>query len=164
MRPFLLYAFSILLGISPLAAAQSSKDAGDLFVAAYMSAQKGEKEEAAGRLNLALSKLQEAAGKLDEVATEFPQWNPAVVKYRKERTTKAITRVKEKIAQAGPSREGESPSPARPAKPVAPAPEDPSETEPRLRELKKALKDRESIPKDWQELEFNGLKYYRVPL
>jgi hypothetical protein len=163
MQPFLLFALSIFLGYSSLAQAKPLGDGGDLFVSAYVKAQQGEKAEQAGHMHLALSKLKKAARMLDEVATKFPVWSPAIVKYRKERTAEAIARVRMKIANPGRHREDKSPDADR------------KELDLRLRELNERrqageaspwspLKPGEPLPKNWKEVKFNGHTSYYIIL
>jgi hypothetical protein len=163
MRPSLLFALSICMGFSPLAQAESPQDGGDLFVEAFMKADQGKDAEEAGHLDLALSKLKKAARMLDEVATKFPVWSPAIVKYRKERTAEAIARVRMKIANPGRHREDKSPDADR------------KELDLRLRELNERrqageaspwspLKPGEPLPKNWKEVKFNGHTSYYIIL
>ncbi|MEI9898481.1 MAG: hypothetical protein WDN28_32655 [Chthoniobacter sp.] len=63
--------------------------------------QQGEKAEQAGNMKAALAKLRSAAAVLDQIATQFPSWQPNIVEYRKTRTQEAIGRVQEKIARSG---------------------------------------------------------------
>ena len=122
MRPFLLFAFSIFIGFSPLANAEPPDDGGKLFVEAYVKEQQGEKSEQGGNLDIALSKLQEAARMLDQLSTKFPQWSPTIVKFRKARIAAAIARVQEKIDGPAPRHEDKPPDAARSPEPAGPAP------------------------------------------
>jgi len=122
MRPFLLFAFSIFVGVSPLANAEPPDDGGKLFVEAYVKEQQGEKSEQAGNLDIALSKLQEAARMLDELSTKFPHWSPTIVKYRKARIAAAIARVQENIDGPAPRHEDKPPDAVRSPEPAGPAP------------------------------------------
>ena len=106
MRLPLLCAFFLFLCVSPFSQAQSSGDAGDAFVNAYVTAQQGEKAEQAGNFKLALSKLREAAKQLDAISIKSPTWSPTIVKYRKDRTAEAIVRVQDKLARFGPGHGG----------------------------------------------------------
>jgi hypothetical protein len=94
----ILAAFAV--STAPMRAA-SNVDPGDLFVNAYMAVQQGEKAEQNGNFKLALTKLRSAATVLDQIASQFPNWQPQIVDYRKTRTADSITRVQEKIARFG---------------------------------------------------------------
>ena len=91
---------------------------------AYVKAQQGEKEEQAGHLDIALSKLKEAARMLDEVGKKFPLWAPTIVKYRKTRTADAIARVEDAIAKSKPSHGDKSGNGAPSTQERAAAPKD----------------------------------------
>ena len=100
MRQFVLLLLAVLaLAAAPARAAVA--DPGDLFVNAYMAVQQGEKYEQGGSFKQALTKLRYAATVLDQISTGWPNWQPQIVTYRKQRTAETIARVQEKIARFG---------------------------------------------------------------
>lgn len=102
----LLLLFSV---IQPVYA--QSGDPSEMFLNAYMAVQQGEKLERTGQNSAALSKLRYSASLLDQIATNFPDWQPLIVDYRRKKTADAISRLEESIALEGPgiSEPAESP-------------------------------------------------------
>ncbi|MCE9610653.1 MAG: tetratricopeptide repeat protein [Chthoniobacter sp.] len=96
MRHLLVIVLACFLSALHPVLAQSGSDPGDLFVNAYMAAQEGEKAEQAGDTRGALSKFRYALDALENIAKNNPNWQPAIVNYRKQRTTEAIARVQGK--------------------------------------------------------------------
>ncbi len=107
MRYFLALVTACLVSALQPLCAQSATDPGDLFVNAYMAVQQAEKAEQSGNYRTATTKLRFAAEILDGIARNYPDWQPAIVKYRKQRTSEGITRVQEKLARFGPGKTGD---------------------------------------------------------
>src|SRR5689334_25440414 len=104
----LLACFAV--GVSSVRAAGTA-DPGDLFVNAYMSVQQAEKAEQSGSYKTALAKYRSAATMLDQIASGFPNWQPQIVGYRKQRTGEAIVRVQDRIARGGGGASAPEPPP-----------------------------------------------------
>ena len=65
----------------------------DIFLAAYLSFQKGERAEAKGETKDAILKYERASELLKRVQEKHPDWNPKIVEYRVVRITKALQRL-----------------------------------------------------------------------
>lgn len=103
MRPKylpLILCASIALTIAP-AHAQVVNDPSESFLSAFSAFQKAEKIEAAGNGQAALAAYKEAARVLEQISARWPQWNPAIVEFRKKRTADAILKVQERMARGG---------------------------------------------------------------
>jgi len=148
MRPSLLFALFIWVAFSPLSPAKSPKDGGARFVAAYLKAQRAEKEEQAGNLDLALAKLQKASRMLDKMVTKFPHWSPAIVNYRKARIAGAIARVQYEIAKIAFNLANKSSNGGASAQKDAAVPEDLTDRQRQLLKLAKRIKDLEELAPD----------------
>lgn len=83
----------------PPASAAAQFDPSDVYFQGFMEVRKAEDLEAAGDYVGAAEKLRRAAKLFAAVQTYFPQWKPAVVTGRQQKTTESIARVEEK-AQA----------------------------------------------------------------
>ncbi len=114
MRQLVLFIFACLYIGAQSIHAQSS-DPGDLFVSAYMAVQAGEKAEQAGNFKEATSKFRYAAQVLDQISDRHPSWQPSIIDYRKKRTSEAITRMQDKVGQAGGGKADPGPAVAPPA-------------------------------------------------
>jgi hypothetical protein len=81
----------------PVNAARANAEAGDEFVAVYMAMIKGEKLEQAGDLKAALEIMKQAAGRLDKLSVDYPDWQPQIVKFRKDKISAAIQKLQERL-------------------------------------------------------------------
>lgn len=99
MRKLLLLLVSLAFAASP-ALAQSS-DPSDHFLTAYMAYQKGEKAENSGSFSSALTAYKQAVSTLDNITQRWPNWNPPIVKHRRDRASEAMSRVQPKIGKGG---------------------------------------------------------------
>ncbi|MHA3773953.1 tetratricopeptide repeat protein [Verrucomicrobiota bacterium sgz303538] len=103
MRPKylpLILCASIALSIAP-AHAQVVNDPSESFLSAFSAFQRAEKIESSGNGQAALAAYKEAARVLEQISARWPQWNPAIVEFRKKRTADAILKVQERMARGG---------------------------------------------------------------
>jgi Flp pilus assembly protein TadD len=91
---------SIALMVAPVRA-QVGADPSDSFVSAYTAYSKAEKAESTGNLEVALTTYRDVARILDQISSRWPQWNPAIVEFRKKRTSEAIVKIQSKLGRAG---------------------------------------------------------------
>ena len=94
-------AFSLLaiLGLA-VSTAYAEGDASDQFLDAFLNFQRGEKAESAGKSREALTAYNRAIDVLDAISARYPDWNPAIVKHRREKAAAAVARLQ---TTAGPS-------------------------------------------------------------
>ncbi len=107
MRPHALSLVAIL-GLAASAAYAVGGDASDQFLDAFLNFQRGEKAEASGNARGAVSAYNKAIDVLDSIAARWPDWNPAIVKHRREKATEAVTRL-QSSAPSAPSSSGRAP-------------------------------------------------------
>ncbi|HET6406857.1 MAG TPA: hypothetical protein VFG14_03170, partial [Chthoniobacteraceae bacterium] len=86
---------SIALAIAPLQA-QVSNDPSDSFVTAYSAFSRAERIAESGNSQAALTAYREVARILDQISARWPGWNPAIVEFRKKRTSEAIQKLQAK--------------------------------------------------------------------
>lgn len=98
-----LHAFSLfaLLGLTATAAFAEG-DASDQFLDAFLNFQRGEKSEARGDARGAVSAYNKAIDVLDSIAARHPDWNPTIVKHRRDKAAEAVTRLQGGGAQPAP--------------------------------------------------------------
>lgn len=103
MRQFRLLIFLLALGLAaaPVLRAQDT-DPSDLFLSAYMSVQKAQKQEEAGKFKLALQTYKYAATLLEQIRDKSPDWQPVIVNFRLGKTSEAIALLEKKIEVMGP--------------------------------------------------------------
>ncbi|MEQ1862308.1 MAG: hypothetical protein ABMA13_20510, partial [Chthoniobacteraceae bacterium] len=108
-----------LLSVICLAAstAFAEGDASDQFLDAFLNFQKGEKAESSGNARGALTAYNKAIDVLDAISSRWPEWNPAIVKHRREKAAEAVTR----LQPAAAGRPGSQQPPAGPVEPELPA-------------------------------------------
>ena len=73
----------------------ADQDASDTFLKAYMAFQRGEKLEKQGEVDSARAKYEEAIAILRGLRSEFPQWNPQIVRHRWRKAVDAVKRLSE---------------------------------------------------------------------
>lgn len=78
-------------GASPLA---RKSEPGDIFVTAYMAAQKSEKLEAEGQIPEAIKAMEEAIGILKQVREKYPEWQPEITGFRMKRMEEGLERLR----------------------------------------------------------------------
>jgi Flp pilus assembly protein TadD len=105
----LLAALLCLFSRVPTARADS-RDPGEIFLTAYMSAQEAEKLESQGNLKSAQAKYRFAGSILDQLQQRTPDWQPLVVEFRRKKVAEALQKLEERIA-------AEAPTPAPTAQP-----------------------------------------------
>lgn len=81
------------LGLAASAAYAESGDPSDQFLDAFLSFQKGEKAEQTGNAKGALTSYNKAIDVLDSISARWPNWNPAIVKHRREKAAEAVGRL-----------------------------------------------------------------------
>lgn len=118
----------------------------DIFLRAFSAFQKGEKLVAQNSVAEATQAFKQAATALNELETRHPDWNPAIVKFRKGRIAAALEKIQ---PQAG--------APAAPE-----APQVPPETH-RSPDINQLPPNKPST-EQWQQFQFNGQPYFFVPL
>src|SRR4029453_8243588 len=74
-------------------------DPSEIFLKAYLSAQRGEKLEREDRYKNALAKYRFAGSLIEELRKSHAQWQPAVVEYRGRKISEAILRLQERITR-----------------------------------------------------------------
>jgi Flp pilus assembly protein TadD len=104
----------LFLGASVIFGQQD--DPSEIFLKAYLSAQKGEKLEYQDRLKTALAKYRFAGSLIEELRKSHADWQPAVVEYRGRKISEAILRLQERI-----TRQTELSASASPLPDIAPA-------------------------------------------
>jgi tetratricopeptide (TPR) repeat protein len=116
-----LSAFTLLalLGLSATPAFADSGDPSDQFLNAYLAFQKAEKAEGAGNVRGAISGYSETIRQLDQLRARWPNWNPAIVTHRREKSAEGIERLQPKITQEPP------PAPGGIVEPPLPGPDGP---------------------------------------
>jgi Flp pilus assembly protein TadD len=82
--------------------AQNANDGSDLFLAAYGNFQKAEALEKKGDKAGALALYEEVFRALNQLVSQYPQWNPQVVKLRTDFTDRAIKRLRGSLGVAAP--------------------------------------------------------------
>ena len=100
MRHFLLI-FGVLLGFAVGPIRAQSNDPADYFLNAYTAFQKGEKAEGAASFRTAAGAYKQAIGACDQISSRWPNWQPPIVKYRRDRSAEALARVQPKVGKAG---------------------------------------------------------------
>ncbi len=116
MRPHALSLLAIL-GFAASAAYAESGDASDQFLDAFLNFQKGEKAETRGDARGAVTAYNRAIDVLDGVSSRWPDWNPAIVKHRRDKAAEGVAR----LQPAGSGSSGSRPAPALPVEPDLPA-------------------------------------------
>jgi len=84
---------TLMMGCPGFALESEPKTPTDIFLAAYLSYQKGEQAEAKGQVKEAILKYEGASELLKRVQEKHPDWNPAIVEFRVVRITKALKRL-----------------------------------------------------------------------
>lgn len=100
----------LLLTLAVLAAEPGhaeSSDPSDFFLNGYLSFQKGEKAEAAGNARAALSAYKQAVATLNQISDRWPEWNPPLVKYRRDRASEALKRIQPIAGKSAPGKTDE---------------------------------------------------------
>ncbi|HWL53039.1 MAG TPA: tetratricopeptide repeat protein [Chthoniobacteraceae bacterium] len=89
--------------LAPLASAQSGgSDPSADYLKGYLSVQQAEKLEREGSYKAALSKYRFAGSLFDQIHLRHPEWQPAIVDYRKKKTMAAIQNIEGKLALEAP--------------------------------------------------------------
>src|SRR5215471_2063802 len=99
----------LFLGASVIFGQQD--DPSEIFLKAYLSAQKGEKLEYQDRLKTALAKYRFAGSLIEELLKSHADWQPAVVEYRGRKISEAILRLQERITRQTQLNASSSPLP-----------------------------------------------------
>ena len=94
--PWLVVVF--FFAVTVVAVAQHD-DPSEVFLKAYLSAQKGEKLEHQDQFKTALAKYRFAGSLIEELRKSHAQWQPAVVEYRGRKISEAILRLQERITR-----------------------------------------------------------------
>ncbi len=94
--------FAIVFCFRPLRAQPG--DPSQMFLNAYMAVQQGEKLEQNGKETEALSKFRYAASLLDQISSQYSDWQPLIVNYRKRKTHEMIQSLEDSVALEGPDR------------------------------------------------------------
>jgi tetratricopeptide (TPR) repeat protein len=113
-KPFPLMITALTLAVSP--AWGQAGDPGDFFTKGYLACKKAEQAEANGQIVPALNLYKEAEAALTQLAKEFPEWQPPMVKFRLDQAVEGLARLKGKV----------NASKTKPEDPVAPLPADDS--------------------------------------
>lgn len=115
---FSLIAF---LGLAA-SSAYAESDASDQFLDAFLNFQRGEKAENSGDARAALTAYNRAIDVLDAISARSPDWNPAIVKHRREKAAEAVARL-QPAAAAG--KQGGRKGASAPVEPELPTNSDP---------------------------------------
>ncbi len=120
------------LGSNPAAYGQEpGSDPTEMFLRAFTSVQQGDKLDAEGRWQPALSKYRFAASMLEQLSRTNPNWQPLVVRYRTRKTTESIQKLEEKIRLQPGAPDGMPPGgPAAGGRSRPPSASDPAEDDP----------------------------------
>jgi Flp pilus assembly protein TadD/predicted nucleic acid-binding Zn-ribbon protein len=94
---------SVLLAsiLIPLAADQvraQQDDPSEIFLKAYLTAQRAEKLERENHFKTALAKYRFAGSLIEELRKSHPDWQPAIVEYRGRKISEGILRIQDKAA------------------------------------------------------------------
>ncbi len=89
--------------LAPFASGQTETDPSAVFLKGYMSVQQAEKLEREGSFKAALSKYRFAGSLFDQLHVRHPEWQTAIVDYRKKKTAAAIQNIESKMALEAPS-------------------------------------------------------------
>lgn len=120
-----LNALSLLafLGVAVTSAYAETGDASDQFFNAYLAFQKGERAEASGNFRAAASAYRQTLNSLDAVTARWPNWNPPVVRFRREKAADGVARMEERLDAATPAASSPErrPAPPMPAEGALPA-------------------------------------------
>lgn len=73
----------------------------DLFLRLYQHYQRTEKSEAAGQLDEALHEAKSLSKDLSAFIQQFPNWNPAILRYRQARVDEAVARLEKRLRPLG---------------------------------------------------------------
>ncbi len=92
----------LVLGLCSVQA-QSSTDAGELYLKGYSLKNEGEKMEASGDLKSAFSRYQQSLQIVTTVAQTYPAWQPEVVQYRLQVLQQCVERLSQKLGIAAPT-------------------------------------------------------------
>ena len=113
------HAFSLiaLLGLAASSAYAAGGDASDQFLDAFLNFQRGEKAETSGNARGALSAYNKAIDILDGISGRWPDWNPAIVKHRREKAAEAVSRLQPAARGSGSQR----PTASLPVEPELPS-------------------------------------------
>jgi len=83
----------------------ADQDASDTFLKAYMAFQRGEKLEKQGEVDTARAKFEEAIAILRDIRSQFPKWNPPIVRHRWRKAVDAVKRLQQGPQTLEPSSE-----------------------------------------------------------
>ncbi|MHA3773531.1 hypothetical protein ACXR0O_18510 [Verrucomicrobiota bacterium sgz303538] len=117
----------------------------DIFLRAFTASRKGEKLATENSVAEATQAFKQAAEALKELETRHPDWNPAIVKFRKGRVAAALEKIQ-----------------GRPGSPATEAPRVPPEMH-RSPDINQLPPNKPST-EQWQQFQFNGQPYFFVPL
>ncbi len=93
---------------------QAQEAASQVFLEGYLQRTEGEKAEKAGDFKLAYDCYRQAARIYDQVARDFPEYNPAMVAFRRKDLGDKITEVAERAAKMDLGRTANDPRPLPP--------------------------------------------------
>ncbi len=110
--PFVFASCALISSALPLLS-QNAGDGSDLFLSAYSNYQKAEALEKKGDKAAALALFEEVNKTLNQLSSQYPNWNPQVVKMRGQYTAQSIQRLRASNAGGAPSGLGTSPSVAK---------------------------------------------------
>ncbi|MDB6151967.1 MAG: Tetratricopeptide 2 repeat protein [Chthoniobacteraceae bacterium] len=100
MRQLFLFLIASL-GIALMPVHAEPSDPADEFLSGYLECQKGDKAEKAGSFSAALKSYKQAIAILDQLAAHSPDWQPVVVKRRRELAAEGLARVRPQAGKAG---------------------------------------------------------------
>ena len=102
--PLLVFLTALVCLLSRVPTARAdSRDPGEIFLTAYMSAQEAEKLESQGSLKAAQAKYRFAGSILDQLQQRTPDWQPLVVEFRRKKVAEALQKLEERIVQEAPT-------------------------------------------------------------
>ena len=115
--------FSLLIALLALATdlrAADPTDPSDLFTKGYLACKKAEQLEADGSFGAALSSFKQAETALNSLTKQWPDWNPPMVKFRREKAAEGVARVKPRAGNAPGAGFAEEPLPRPSEEPIIP--------------------------------------------
>jgi Flp pilus assembly protein TadD/septal ring factor EnvC (AmiA/AmiB activator) len=92
--------FALFFGLSAVSLRSGQKDdPSEIFLKAYLSAQRGAKLERENRFKTALAKYRFAGSLIEELRKSYANWQPAIVGYRGRKISEGILRIQERMSR-----------------------------------------------------------------
>lgn len=110
--PFVFASCALISSALPLLS-QNAGDGSDLFLSAYSNYQKAEALEKKGDKAAALALFEEVNKTLNQLSSQYPNWNPQVVKMRAQYTAQSIQKLRASNPGVAASSVGTTPSVAK---------------------------------------------------